>query len=713
MILAFIDFALVLALIPFGFWLRFRIADSVNARYVFLYFQLVALVALGIGGATASSMLLANGTALFFARLAGSATVASHLITLLLSFTFPYEKQPRIFSRIALLLWLVFSYLIFFTNHYLLGFSYQAGYFIRERGDLYTAFTLGGFSLGLLSVGILLLRRSFFKSMIFRLQTAVVAVGLVLGYLVSFALAIVLPFTFDLSLAYALFPLGGALLAAALGYGVTITRLFNVRTVAKTGLSFALYSLTLGLVSGLGIALLTIPFGNLGFLFSVLIAGLIYLISSRLGLIIRRRFQDLRRDRGTYGDALEEALSAIDFATGRDVTINEFLRILKENLDCSTIDLLVSDATGELVPVGSTRDLPLEVPSGFEHNSAGMNLLSNNDIKILLKTEIITNYEYHEVKDKLLAIFDHFDAEALVLLREGRSLIGAVLLGGKQSGAGFTDYDYETLSRVYGKLFVTLYYLKNIAQESLVLTVDRELEFSDQIIQSIQENIDHLEHPAVDLAYMTQSTRKLGGDFIDFIRVGQDRYIFVIGDVAGKGLNASMSMVILKSVIRTFLRETKDFKQLIIKTNSFIKKYLPRGTFFAGVFGLFDFKERSLFYVNCGVPLMLLLSSSYNNPVEIQGEGKVLGFVKDFEPHLAIRKASFKVDDVLVVTTDGLTDASSARGARFGKERIQNSILENRAAPAERMVQFLVEEVGEFVSQELNDDITILAVKFK
>ena len=116
--------------------------------------------------------------------------------------------------------------------------------------------------------------------------------------------------------------------------------------------------------------------------------------------------------------------------------------------------------------------------------------------------------------------------------------------------------------------------------------------------------------------------------------------------------------------------------------------------------------------MNCGIPAIFLSSSAYNNPVEIQGEGKVLGFVKDIAPMVVIRKSVFKSGDILLATTDGLTDAESVRGQRYGKERIQKLLQENRGASAERIVRFLSESVSEFVSQELNDDITILALKF-
>ncbi len=709
MILSLVDYLLFFTLIPFGFWVRFRVADSINARLIFFYCQAAALTALGIGGAYSSALAGSAGAAVFFARMAAVAVVASHLIIALLALSFPYEKQPRILRALASAIWLFVAYFILFTDRYLVGLRIEGGELVREAGPLYLTITVVGFALGIASAALLLIRRVFFKSVIYKLQTVVVVAGLALGYVVSFSFAIVLPFRFGASWAYTLLPVGGALLAATLGYGMTITRLFDLGAAATTAASFSLFALTLGLIAGLLFTLLSLPLGGAGIL-AVLVAGAVYLASTRLSAFLRARYVRLLRSRFSYGERLEEGLSAIDFSQGRDPVIANFLTLLRDSVGCSAVNLLVENAAGDLVNVGSTNGHTGE--EGFERKAPGIDLLLNNDVSIILKTEIVTNYEYHDVKGELLAILDRFDADALVLLREGRTIIGSVLLGAKVTGGDFTDYDYDTISRVYGKLFVVAYYLKNVAQESLVLTVDRELEFSAQIIQSIQENIDRIAHPAVDIAYMTRSTRKLGGDFIDFIRLSQDRFIFVIGDVSGKGLNASMSMVILKSVVRTFLKETKDFKKLVVKTNAFIKANLPRGTFFAGVFGLFDFKERSLYYVNCGVPIMLLLSSAYNNPVEIQGDGKVLGFVKDIGPYVLVRKATFKQGDILLVTTDGLTDAESIRGARFGKDRIQTSLLENRTASAERIVRYLSEAVTEFVSQEMNDDITILAVKF-
>jgi len=300
----------------------------------------------------------------------------------------------------------------------------------------------------------------------------------------------------------------------------------------------------------------------------------------------------------------------------------------------------------------------------------------------------------------------------MMLLREGHRIVGLILLGPKKRGSDYTDYDYTVLAKLYSNFFLVMYYLKNIANESVVLTVDREIEYSGQIITSIQENIDRIDHPKVDVDFITKSARKLGGDFIDFIKLGDDKYLYVMGDVSGKGLNASMSMVILKSVLRTFLSETGDFKQLVVKVNLFIKNNLPKGTFFAGVFGLMDFDTNVMYYINCGVPAMFLYTAAYNNAIEIQGDGKILGFVKDIGKYLKVKKIVLNAQDIILMTTDGLVDSTNLRGERFGKDRVQRMLMDNRSYPAGRMAQFLCDNLSAFVSRELEDDISVLVFKY-
>ena len=139
---------------------------------------------------------------------------------------------------------------------------------------------------------------------------------------------------------------------------------------------------------------------------------------------------------------------------------------------------------------------------------------------------------------------------------------------------------------------------------------------------------------------------------------------------------------------------------------------LPKGTFLAGLFALVDFHENTMYYINCGVPALFMYNQAYNNVIEIQGDGRVLGFVKDVSKVVKVKKVKLNPGDIIVACTDGLIDSESLRGEPFGKDRVQKSIHENMAYPADKMAKFLHAELLEFTSKELEDDLSVIAVKY-
>jgi len=265
---------------------------------------------------------------------------------------------------------------------------------------------------------------------------------------------------------------------------------------------------------------------------------------------------------------------------------------------------------------------------------------------------------------------------------------------------------------MYSYFFLVIYYLRNISKQDIIVTIDREVEMSDQIIGSIQNYKDKLEAHHFTMDSVAYSAHQLGGDFIDYITLNEKRAMFLIGDVSGKGLSASMSMVILKSVIHTYLQKTPDFKELVVKINRFIKDNLPRGTFFAGLFAIIDFPTNTIYYLNCGIPLMSMYISSYKNAIEIQGEGRVLGFVKNIAPFLKVRKITMHKGDTIVFTTDGLLEAANLKGDRFGSERVNRLLQENNSAPSSQIARTIYNNLLDFILRKIGDDVTILVLKY-
>ena len=196
------------------------------------------------------------------------------------------------------------------------------------------------------------------------------------------------------------------------------------------------------------------------------------------------------------------------------------------------------------------------------------------------------------------------------------------------------------------------------------------------------------------------------------MRLTDSRHLFVMGDLSGKGIAASMSMVILKAIIRAYLEETHDFKQLVVKVNKFIRYNLQKGTIFAGMFAIINFENDTMYYINCGIPAMFLYTEAYNNVIEIQGSGHILGFVNDISPYISVKQIKLHKNDIVLACTDGLIESHSLRGEQFGKDRIQRLMVANAMYPAQRMAQFEHDELMRFMSHEMEDDVSVLVMKY-
>ena len=107
-----------------------------------------------------------------------------------------------------------------------------------------------------------------------------------------------------------------------------------------------------------------------------------------------------------------------------------------------------------------------------------------------------------------------------------------------------------------------------------------------------------------------------------------------------------------------------------------------------------------------------MYNQSYNNVIEIQGEGRVLGFVKNIEKLIKVKKVKLNPGDIVLACTDGLLNAKNVRGEKFGRDRIQQSIVENLVYPADKMSKFLYDQLLDFTSKELEDDVSVVTIKY-
>ena len=504
-----------------------------------------------------------------------------------------------------------------------------------------------------------------------------------------------------------LYPAAFLLAHGILVQSATQNVLYDGIAVVGTALRFVFCYLLPALVIGFLFPLLrkTIAVSPVEFTFLILcVIG----VALTLSYQINKFFGKLSFFRSAqYAEQFEKDLAGLDYSDDPDQIVKSMRDMFSRNIGVSRLQVLVNNVD----MLESSYDEEGWEMTRIPTSEKVLDSLLNQNRTILFKSAIDGGYNYGVNRADLQRLFDKAQCDAIILLTEGRHLLGALLLGEKAAGNIYSDYDMDVFTRLNSYFFVFGYYMKNIANQSVVGTVNREIRMSAQIITSIQENMDPIKNPKIDAGYLMMHAHNIGGEFVDLIRLSDTRHIFVMGDLSGKGISASMSMVIVKSIIRTFLAETHDFKLLVEKVNQFIRFNLPKGTFFEGVFGLLDFNDNTMYYINCGVPALFVYTRAYNNVIEVQGDGRVLGFVKDIGPLIKVKKLQLNPGDIVVTCTDGLIDCQSLRGERFGRDRVQKAITENAMYDGTKMAQFIFDSLTNFISKELDDDVSILVLK--
>ncbi len=475
--------------------------------------------------------------------------------------------------------------------------------------------------------------------------------------------------------------------------------------VFRAFLTYMIPALVVGLLYAYFFNLYT----NYPFLFAFVLAAGTFIMLFYIRKVSDYLINTRRLHSADYEHAFERDLASIDYNGEMDEITNNMFNIFKKNVECSSMSVFINNGEGKLDTAYSSKNEMLSVPA----NNPVFDELLNIGKTVVVYSEIDNEHDLAEIKDKLAELFKVTKSDALFILNEGRNILGFIVLGIKTSGDHYKDYDISVFTKLYSYFFVFGYYMRNISNKDIIGTVNREIRMSSQIITSIQENMDPVKNPKIDVGYIMVPAHNIGGEFIDLIRLNDRTHLFVVGDLSGKGIAASMSMVILKSVIRTYLAETRDFKQLVVKVNSFIRNSLQKGTVFAGMFALVDFQADTMYYINCGIPALFLYTQAYNNVIEIQGSGHILGFVKDMSPFVSVKQIKLNKGDIVLTCTDGLINSHSLRGEQFGKERVQQVLLANSMYPASRMAQFEYDSLVKFMSKEMEDDVSVLVMKYQ
>jgi PAS domain S-box-containing protein len=204
---------------------------------------------------------------------------------------------------------------------------------------------------------------------------------------------------------------------------------------------------------------------------------------------------------------------------------------------------------------------------------------------------------------------------------------------------------------------------------------------------------------------------QVGGDYFDYFYRNEDHLDMIIADVSGHSIGPALFMVETRSAIRTQASGSTTPAETLKVLNSFLFEDLDRSDYFITLFYLqYDITYQQLSFANAGHPPALLLRASQSECKQLDAEGLILGVNKNviFEE----RNVTLSQGDLVLLYTDGLTEAENAHGEFFGLKRVNDILVEHAQHSPEAIIEVLLEQLKQFCrSESFNDDITLMVFK--
>jgi serine phosphatase RsbU (regulator of sigma subunit) len=250
----------------------------------------------------------------------------------------------------------------------------------------------------------------------------------------------------------------------------------------------------------------------------------------------------------------------------------------------------------------------------------------------------------------------------------------------------------------------------------------KRLEEELRIARAIQMSLlprGQLAVPGLSVSALCVPAREVGGDYYDFFALSDDRLGVLIADVSGKGTSAALYMAELKGLMLSLSRTCPSPRQLLITANQIISDNLDSRSFITMTYGVVDLAARSMTYARAGhTPLIYRHEGDEGPRVDVLSpDGLVLGLHIDdgglFERLLTEVTLPLDRGDVLLLFTDGISEAMNADSDLFGEARLAGLVEEHGHLPPDELRERILREIDAFVAgAPQHDDMTMILMKF-
>jgi len=297
-----------------------------------------------------------------------------------------------------------------------------------------------------------------------------------------------------------------------------------------------------------------------------------------------------------------------------------------------------------------------------------------------------------------------------VPLQTEERVIGLIYVDSRSFIREFTPDDLNLLTVLANVAATRLEHTRLAVMERREQQRTRDLDQAAEIQRAILP-AGSPDNAYVDAAGHNNSCRTVGGDYYDFFPYDDGRLGLVLGDVAGKGMSAAMLMSNLQARVQILAEDPGELATKVWRLDQAVARNSPDNRFITLFFAVVEPEKKEMTYCNAG----------HNPPLLVRADGsverlEVLGSVLGMLPELGYeeRTCSFGPGDMLVVFSDGVTEAESPAGEEYGDESLAEWLIGTKTTCAAELVEGILLEVDRFTEgAPAGDDVTVLVARYR
>lgn len=283
------------------------------------------------------------------------------------------------------------------------------------------------------------------------------------------------------------------------------------------------------------------------------------------------------------------------------------------------------------------------------------------------------------------------------------------LLNSKTTPVPFTQDDIELLEPLANTAAMALnnaHLFTDIAEKN---RMKKELEFAS-FLQSAILPIKKIVTPFFEMRAKLIQSKEMGGDFYDWRELGDNKFLFLIADVSGKGNPAAIFMAIVRSILWTVSNFFHDPQKICEKTNEFLRKSTRIDMFVTLLLMVVDMNKKTMKYVSAGHNSGFLLRDS-GELVSLKTKGMPLGVIE--KSTYEQKEVNLEDRDLLFLYTDGITETANPEEEEFGEKRLEKLLVKSKKADIKDIMGIILDKLDDFSQgTSIADDRCMLMVRF-